>query len=67
MRFTTFATVCLGAVQAQAAQYTDYFFRYAGGNDIINGQRLRGNNSIDFYSPGVTHAPYNPEDRKPAT
>lgn len=65
MKFTTFAALCLGAAQAQAAQYTDYFFRYAGGNDIINGQRLRSNNSIDFFSPGVTQPPYNPEDRKP--
>ncbi|EAQ86825.1 hypothetical protein CHGG_08078 [Chaetomium globosum CBS 148.51] len=62
MKFTTFAALCLGAAQAQAAQYTDYFFRYAGGNDIINGQRLRSNNSIDFFSPGVTQPPYNPED-----
>ncbi|KAK3297840.1 uncharacterized protein B0H64DRAFT_393207 [Chaetomium fimeti] len=62
MKLTSFATLCLGAVQAQAAQRTDYFFRFAGGNDIIDGQRLRSNNSIDFYSPGVTQPPYNPQD-----
>ncbi|KAK4032575.1 hypothetical protein C8A01DRAFT_20350 [Parachaetomium inaequale] len=60
MKFTTLLTLCATAA-AQAAQ-TDYFFRFAGGNAIINGQRLRGNNSISYYSPGVTRPPYNPDD-----
>ncbi|KAL2160177.1 hypothetical protein VTH06DRAFT_1833 [Thermothelomyces fergusii] len=45
-----------------AAQATDYFFRYLGGNEIIDHQRLRGNNSIQHFSPGVTLPPYNPQD-----
>jgi hypothetical protein len=62
MKFTTLLTLCAAAA-VQAAQ-TDYFFRFTGGNAIIDGQRLRGNNSIEFYSPGVTNPPYNPNDRK---
>jgi len=59
MKFTALAALCFTA--AQALQ-TDYFFRYAGGNAIIDHQRLRSNNSIDYYSPGVTRPPYNPDD-----
>lgn len=58
MKFTALAALCATAVQA-----TDFFFTYDGGNQITNGQRLRGNNSIDYYSPGVTLPPYNPADR----
>ncbi|KAL2135135.1 hypothetical protein VTI74DRAFT_9728 [Chaetomium olivicolor] len=58
MKYTTLLILCVTAAQAR----TDYFFRFSGGNDVINGQRLRSNNSIDFYSPGVTRPPYNPED-----
>ncbi|KAH6620819.1 hypothetical protein B0J18DRAFT_208751 [Chaetomium sp. MPI-SDFR-AT-0129] len=57
MKFTALVALCATAVQA-----TDYFFTYDGGNQITNGQRLRGNNSIDYYSPGVTLPPYNSED-----
>ncbi|KAK4653330.1 hypothetical protein QC762_512340 [Podospora pseudocomata] len=44
------------------AQGKDYFFHYVAGNSVINGQRLRGNFSIPYVSPGVSHAPYNPSD-----
>ncbi|KAL2257503.1 hypothetical protein VTK26DRAFT_93 [Humicola hyalothermophila] len=45
-----------------ATQSTDYFFRYIGGNDVTEGERLRGNISYPYFSPGVTAAPHNPED-----
>ncbi|KAK3368496.1 hypothetical protein B0H63DRAFT_565174 [Podospora didyma] len=44
------------------AQATDYFFRFVGGNTVTNGQRLRFNVSFPIISPGVTPAPYNPDD-----
>lgn len=50
----------LGA--AASAQATDYFFRFIGGNDVTNNERLRLNNSIPYFSPGVTAAPHDPAD-----
>ncbi|KAK4157662.1 hypothetical protein C8A00DRAFT_39945 [Chaetomidium leptoderma] len=62
MKFTTLLTLWATAAAQAAAQRTDYFFRFSGGNAVITGQRLRSNNSIDFYSPGVTPPPQNPAD-----
>lgn len=50
----------MGAVAAD--EWTDYFFRFIGGNAITDGQRLRSNNSSPYYSPGVTPPPQNPQD-----
>ncbi|KXX78187.1 Band 3 anion exchange protein [Madurella mycetomatis] len=44
------------------AQSNDYFFRYVGGNAVTDGERLRGNISYPYFSPGVTPAPHNPAD-----
>ncbi|KAK4116033.1 hypothetical protein N656DRAFT_701903 [Canariomyces notabilis] len=55
-------TTLLGAAVLASAQATDYFFRYIGGSDVTHGQRLRGNISYPYFSPGVTPAPYNPAD-----
>ncbi|KAL2184957.1 hypothetical protein L209DRAFT_755862, partial [Thermothelomyces heterothallicus CBS 203.75] len=60
MRFAALLTAFFAAAQAEK----DYFFRYSGGNDIIDHQRLRSNISIQHTSPGVTLPPYNPKDRK---
>ncbi|AEO61490.1 hypothetical protein MYCTH_2311687 [Thermothelomyces thermophilus ATCC 42464] len=58
MRFAALLTGFLAAAQAEK----NYFFRYSGGNDIIDHQRLRSNISIQHTSPGVTLPPYNPKD-----
>ncbi|KAL2175360.1 uncharacterized protein P884DRAFT_286686 [Thermothelomyces heterothallicus CBS 202.75] len=58
MRFAALLTAFFAAAQAEK----DYFFRYSGGNDIIDHQRLRSNISIQHTSPGVTLPPYNPKD-----
>ncbi|KAK4210636.1 hypothetical protein QBC37DRAFT_29776 [Rhypophila decipiens] len=54
----TAAAVCA----APAPKYTDFFFRFNGGTSIINDQRLRGNNSFEFFSPGAVNPPFNPSD-----
>lgn len=61
MKFATLFSVFAATAQAQ-----DYFFRYQGGNDITDGQRLRGNISDSTYmlTPGVTLPPHSPDDRK---
>ncbi|KAL2195973.1 hypothetical protein P885DRAFT_78901 [Corynascus similis CBS 632.67] len=59
MKFATVLTLFFAAA-AQADK--DYFFRYKGGNDILDHQRLRSNISIQYASPGVTLPPYNPAD-----
>ena len=45
-----------------AATRTDYFFRYVGGGALLDQQRLRGNISFDFFSPGAVNPPFNPAD-----
>lgn len=55
-------TVTTLACVAAATQTTDYFFRYVGGNVVVKGERLRGNVSYPYFSPGVTPAPHNPQD-----
>ncbi|KAL2155446.1 hypothetical protein VTH82DRAFT_188, partial [Thermothelomyces myriococcoides] len=59
MKFATLFSVFAATAQAQ-----DYFFRYQGGNDITDGQRLRGNISDSTYmlTPGVTLPPHSPDD-----
>ncbi|KAM7198378.1 band 3 anion exchange protein [Naviculisporaceae sp. PSN 640] len=48
--------------RAPAPVRTDYFFRFIGGTTILNEQRLRGNISFDFLSPGALNPPFNPAD-----
>lgn len=53
-----FLLALLGAVVA-GAQRADYFFRFIGGNPIIDNLRLRSNSSSTV---GVTRSPQNPGD-----
>lgn len=63
MKSTTTLLTALSAfsVDSVIADF-DGFFRFIGGNAVISGERLRLNNSIPWISPGVSHAPYNPDD-----
>jgi len=63
MRPPTITLLLLSFIHiARAQSRTDYFFRFIGGNAITDGQRLRGNNSMRYNSPGATRSPFNPSD-----
>jgi len=56
------ALIPFATTQREAAPRTDYFFRFVGGATILDGQRLRGNSSIEFVSPSAVNPPFNPAD-----
>lgn len=58
MQLSIFLAI-LSAISAAAQDRTDYFFRFIGGNVIINNLRLRSNSSSTL---GVTRSPQNPKD-----
>lgn len=58
----TFLPLTSAAPAPPAATRTDYFFRYVGGSSLLDNQRLRGNISFDFFSPGAVNPPFNPAD-----